>query len=60
MDFGRYKYELSKKTKLAKQKSHQVKLKTIKFRTNSKPSPLSLTFSPTGNNLNGSVFIQSG
>jgi translation initiation factor IF-3 len=32
MDFGRYKYELSKKAKLAKQKSHQVKLKTIKFR----------------------------
>lgn len=32
MDYGRYKYEQSKKAKLAKQKSHQVKLKTVKFR----------------------------
>ena len=32
MDFGRYKYELSKKTKHARQKQHQVKVKEIKMR----------------------------
>jgi len=32
MDYGKYKYELSKKARVAKQKSHQVKVKTIKFR----------------------------
>jgi translation initiation factor IF-3 len=32
MDYGRYKYELSKKTKQARKKQHQVKVKEIKMR----------------------------
>lgn len=32
MDFGRYKYEQSKKTKQARKKQHQVKVKEIKMR----------------------------
>jgi translation initiation factor IF-3 len=32
MDYGRYKYEQSKKARKAKQASHTVKVKTIKFR----------------------------
>jgi translation initiation factor IF-3 len=32
MDFGRYKYEQSKKTKEARKKQHQVKVKEIKMR----------------------------
>jgi translation initiation factor IF-3 len=32
MDYGKYKYELSKKAKKARQASHTTKVKTIKFR----------------------------
>ena len=32
MDFGRYKYEQSKKARKARQASHTVKVKTIQFR----------------------------
>jgi translation initiation factor IF-3 len=32
MDYGRYKYELSKKARKARQQSHTQKVKTIKFR----------------------------
>lgn len=32
MDYGRYKYEQSKKDKLAKKKQHQVTVKEMKFR----------------------------
>jgi translation initiation factor IF-3 len=32
MDYGKYKYEQSKKARKAKQTSHTVKVKTIKFR----------------------------
>jgi len=32
MDYGKYKYELSKKARKAKQASHTTKVKTIKFR----------------------------
>jgi len=32
MDYGKYKYEQSKKARKAKQASHTVKVKTIKFR----------------------------
>ncbi len=32
MDYGKYKYELSKKARKARQQSHTQKVKTIKFR----------------------------
>lgn len=32
MDYGKYKYELSKKARKARQASHTVKVKTIQFR----------------------------
>jgi translation initiation factor IF-3 len=32
MDYGRYKYEQSKKARKARQATHTVKIKTIKFR----------------------------
>ena len=32
MDYGKFKYEESKKAKRAKQKQHQQKVKTVKFR----------------------------
>ncbi len=32
LDFGRYKYELQKKTKVSKKKQHQVNLKEMKYR----------------------------
>lgn len=37
MDFGKYKYQISKKAKEAKKKQHNVKLKEIKFRPKTDP-----------------------
>lgn len=40
MDYGKYKYELSKKSQEAKKKQVQIQVKEIKFR----PKPKSMTF----------------